>query len=260
MGKVCGRFTPLRSRNSLSACRCSDRFLVNIQPEQRQALSEFLERNGVKRPQTFPMVRARLVAINGKQVSAEDYSDERARRQIEREFNVTYLPALPPENKVSEGAWFGPDDLERGAISVEHWIAERFGIRTGDRLDFVSAGQGFSAPVASIRKLDWDSMRPNFFFITTPRLLAGFPASYIASFHAPPGDALLTLRLSRAVPNVTVIDWTLATRVFQLVFVWNGWIWLAGPALGLACIVLNAWAGARAALSRPPMAALREVV
>jgi len=324
-----------------------DRFLVNIQPEQRQALSEFLERNGVKRPQTFPMVRARLVAINGKQVSAEDYSDERARRQIEREFNVTYLPALPPENKVSEGAWFGPDDLERGAISVEHWIAERFGIRTGDRLDFVSAGQGFSAPVTSIRKLDWDSMRPNFFFITTPALLEGFAASYIASFHAPPGDALLTLRLSQAFPNVTVIDvgvilrqvqivmdqligavqlvflfalaagvlvlyaallatqdertheaavmralgasrsqvlaaqrsefavlgaiagllgslgataigWTLATRVFQLDFVWNGWVWLAGPALGLACVVLNAWAGAHAALSRPPMAALRE--
>src|SRR6266571_1162478 len=323
-----------------------DRFLVNIQPEQRQGLSEFLERNGVKRPQTFPMVRARLVAINGKQVSAEDYSDERARRQIEREFNVTYLPALPPENKVSEGAWFGPDDLERGAISVEHWIAERFGIRTGDRLDFVSAGQGFSAPVTSIRKLDWDSMRPNFFFITTPALLEGYAASYIASFHAPPGDALLTLRLSQAFPNVTVIDvgvilrqvqivmdqligavqlvflfalaagvlvlyaallatqdertheaavmralgasrsqvlaaqraefavlgaiagllgslgataigWTLATRVFQLDFVWNGWVWLAGPALGLACVVLNAWAGARAALSRPPMAALR---
>src|SRR5713226_8640258 len=326
-----------------------DRFLINIQPEQRQPLAEFLERNGVKRPQTFPMVRARLVAINGKQVSAEDYSDERARRQIEREFNVTYLPALPPENKVSEGAWFGPDDLERGAISVEHWIAERFGIRTGDRLDFVSAGQGFSAPVTSIRKLDWDSMRPNFFFITTPALLEGFAASYIASCHAPPGDALLTLRLSQAFPNVTVIDvggilrqvqivmdqligavqlvflfalaagvlvlyaallatqdertheaavmralgasrsqvlaaqrsefavlgaiagllgsagataigWTLATRVFQLDFVWNGWIWLAGPALGLACVVLNAWAGARAALSRPPMAALREVI
>src|SRR6266702_2907104 len=323
-----------------------DRFLVNIQPEQRQALSEFLERNGVKRPQTFPMVRARLVAINGKQVSAEDYSHERARRKIEREFNVKYLPALQLENKVSAGAWFSPDDLERGTISVEHWIAERFGIRTGDRLDFVSAGQGFSAPVTSIRKLDWDSMRPNFFFITTPALLEGYAASYIASFHAPPGDALLTLRLLQAFPNVTVIDvgvilrqvqivmdqligavqlvflfalaagvlvlyaallatqdertheaavmralgasrsqvlaaqrsefavlgaiagllgsagataigWTLATRVFQLDFVWNGWVWLAGPALGLACVVLNAWAGARAALSRPPMAALR---
>jgi len=105
-----------------------DRFLVNIQPEQRQTLAEFLERNGVKRLQTFPMVRARLVAINGKPVGAEDYSDERARRQIEREFNLTYLSELPSENKITEGAWFGPEDLEHGAVSVEHWIAERFGM------------------------------------------------------------------------------------------------------------------------------------
>ena len=326
-----------------------DRFLVNIQPEQRQPLAEFLERNGVKRLQSFPMVRARLVAISGKPVGAEDYSDERAKRQIEREFNLTYLSELPSDNKITEGAWFGPEDLERGAVSVEHWIAERFGIRPGDALEFLSAGRSFSAPVTSVRKLDWDSMRPNFFFITTPALLEGFPASYVASFHAPAGDALLTLRLSQAFPNLTVIDvsvilrqvqmvmdqligavqlvflfalgagvlvlyaallatqdertheaavmralgasraqvlaaqraefavlgaiagllgslgataigWTLATRVFQLDFIWNGWIWLAGPALGLACIVLNAWAGARAALSRPPMAALREVI
>src|SRR6266545_1791922 len=288
--------------------------------------------NLLRRPQTFPMVRARLVAINGKPVGAEDYSEERAKRQIEREFNLTYLSALPPDNKVTEGAWFGPEDLARGAVSAEHWIAERFDVRVGDTLEFLSAGRSFSAPVTSVRKLDWDSMRPNFFFITTPALLEGFPASYIQSFHAPAGDALLTLRLSQAFPNLTVIDvgvilrqlqfvmdqligavqlvflfalgagvlvlyaallatqdertheaavmralgarraqvlaaqraefavlgaiagllgsfgataigWTLATRVFQLDFVWNGWIWLAGPALGLACVVLNAWAG-----------------
>ena len=324
-----------------------DRFLVNIQPEQRQALSEFLERNGVERLQAFPMVRARLVAINGKPVGAEDYSEERAKRQIEREFNVTYLSALPADNKLTEGAWFGAGDLARGAVSIEHWIAERFGIRIGDTLEFLSAGRSFSAPVTSVRTLDWGSMRPNFFFITTPALLESFPASYIASFHAPAGDALLTLRLSQAFPNLTVIDvsvilrqlqfvmdqligavqlvflfalgagvlvlyaallatqdertheaavmralgasraqvlaaqraefavlgaiagllgsfgataigWTLATRVFQLDFIWDGWVWLAGPALGLACVVLNAWAGARAALGRPPIAALRE--
>ncbi|HET7200816.1 MAG TPA: FtsX-like permease family protein, partial [Burkholderiales bacterium] len=325
-----------------------DRFLVNIQPEQRQALAEFFERNGVGKPQTFPMVRARLIAINGKPVSAEDYTDERARRQVEREFNLTYLSALPPDNRIAEGAWFGPQDLDHGAISIEHWIAERLGVRLGDRLEFLSAGRSFSAPVSSVRKLDWDSMRPNFFFIATPRLLEGFAASYVASFHAPPGDARLTLRLSQTFPNLTVIDvgailrevqavmdqligavqvvflfalaagmlvlyaallatqdertheaavmralgasrarvlaaqraefavlgaiagllgslgataigWTLATRVFELDFIWNGWIWIAGPALGLACVVLNARAGARAALSRPPMAALREV-
>src|SRR5260221_7285803 len=152
------------------------------------------------------MVRARLVAINGKPVGAEDYSDERAKRQIEREFNLTYLSALPPENKITEGAWFRPEDLERGAVSVAHWIAGRFGVRRGDALEFLSAGRSFSAPVTSVRTLDWDSMRPTFFFITPPRLLESFPASYVASFHAPPGDALLTLRLSQAFPNLTVID------------------------------------------------------
>lgn len=326
-----------------------DRFLVNIQPEQRGPLAQFFRRDGLKEPQAFPMVRARLVSVNGKPVSAGDYSDERVKRQIEREFNLTYLSALPPDNRVTEGAWFGTRDMAGGALSVEHGIAERLGIRLGDRLEFLSAGRGFSAPVTSVRKLDWDSMRPNFFFIATPGLLEGFPSSYVASFHAPPVDGRLTLRLSQAFPNLTVIDvgvvlrqvqavmnqligavqlvfvfalaagvlvlysallatqdertheaavmralgasraqvlsaqraefavlgiiagalgalgasaigWVLATRVFELDFIWNGWIWLAGPALGLACVVLNAWAGARAALGRPPMAALREVV
>ncbi len=326
-----------------------DRFLVNIQPEQRGPLAEFFRRNGVKEPQTFPMVRARLIAVNGKPVSAGDYSDERVKRQIEREFNLTYLSELPRDNRVTDGAWFGAQDRAGGALSVEHGIAGRFGIRVGDRLEFLSAGRNFSAPVTSVRKLDWDSMRPNFFFIATPALLEGFPSSYVASFRAPPGDALLTLRLSQSFPNLTVIDvgvvlrqvqavmnqligavqlvflfalaagvlvlyaallatqdermheaavmralgasraqvlsaqraefavlgiiagalgalgasaigWVLATRIFELDFIWNGWIWLAGPALGLACVVLNAWAGARAALGRPPMAALREAV
>src|SRR6266704_1464686 len=189
---------------------------------------------------------------------------------------------------VTEGAWFGPGDLERGAVSVEHWIAERFGIRRGDALEFLSAGRSFSAPVTSVRKLDWDSMRPNFFFITTPALLEGFPVSYVASFHAPAGDALLTLRLSQAFPNLTVIDVSIILRqvqfvmdqligAVQLVFLFAlgaGVLVLYAAllatqdertheaavmrALGLACIVLHAWAGARAALSRPPMAALRE--
>ncbi len=303
-----------------------DRFLVNIQPEQRQALQDFLGAAGVPRPENFPMVRARLVSINGRQVGAADYADERAKRQIEREFNLTYLSALPPDNKVTEGAWFTQSELASGAVSVEFRVAERLGIRRGDVLEFVTAGRNFSAPVTSLRKLDWDSMRPNFFFIATPELLADFPASYVASFRAPAGDRGLTLRLSRAFPNVTVIDvgfvlrqvqgvmdqligavqivflfalgagvlvlyaallatqdertheaavmralgasraqvlgaqraefavlglvagllaslgasaigWTLATRVFQLDFVWNGWIWLAGPALGLVCIL-----------------------
>src|SRR5207244_13582476 len=107
--------------------------------------------------------------------------------------------------------------LGRGAVSVEHWTAGRFGIRSGDALEFLSSGRRFSGPVTSVRKLDWDSMRPNFFFITTPALLESFPASYVASFHAPAGDALLTLRLSQAFPNLTVIDVSVILRQLQLV-------------------------------------------
>ncbi|HXZ55197.1 MAG TPA: FtsX-like permease family protein [Burkholderiales bacterium] len=324
-----------------------DRFLVNIQPDQRDALADFFERNRLPRPHAFPMVRGRLISIDGRPVSTEDYSDERAKRQVEREFNLSYFSALPADNRVVEGAWFSAKDIASGAISVERRVAERLGIRLGDSLEFLAAGRSFSAPVTSVRKLDWDSMRPNFFFIATPGLLEDFPASYVVSFHAPAGDARLTLRLSQAFPNLTVIDvgtvlrqvqavmnqliaavqlvflfalaagilvlyaallatqdertheaavmralgasraqvlaaqraefavlgtiagalaacgataigWALATRIFELDFVWNGWIWVAGPALGLACVVLNAWAGARAALGRPPLAALRE--
>ncbi len=324
-----------------------DRFLVGIQPEQLEPLTRFLQRNGVPALRSFPIARARLVSINGREVSASDYEDDRARRQIEREFNITWLSELPADNQVSAGAWFSDADFANGAISVEYWIAERLGIRRGDRLEFLAAGESFAAPVTSIRKLDWDSMRPNFFFITTPRLLERFPATYMAGFRAPGGDAQLTLRLSQAFPNVTVIDvgvilrqvqgmmdqiiravefvflfalvagllvlyaallatrdervqeaavmrvlgasrgqvlaaqraefaalgliagllgsfgaaaigYVLATRVFQLEYHASGWVWLVGPVLGLLCVVLNAWVGARAALNQPPIAALRE--
>src|SRR2546428_12671069 len=116
------------------------------------------------------MDRARLFSINGKPVGAEDYSDERARRQIEREFNLTYLSELPSENKITEGAWFGPEDLEHGAVSVEHWIAERFGIRPGDALEFLSAGPGLLGPGAPLRHLALVPLPPRFFFTPPPAL------------------------------------------------------------------------------------------
>lgn len=326
-----------------------NRFVIGIQAEQLRPLAQFFGSAGVGQPEVLPLVRARLVAINGRQVSGADYADERARRQVEREFNITYRADPPPDNDVVQGRWFSKDDLAQGAISIESWIAERLGIALGDRLEFQSAGQSFAAPVTSIRKLKWDTMRPNFFFITTPGLLKDFPTSYMSGLHVPPRDVQFTVSLSRAFPNLTVIDvsailrevqmvmdqlvravqfvfmfalgagvlvlyaallatqderaqesavmralgasraqilaaqraefavlglvagllasagataigWVLAVRVFDFDYVWNPWIWAVGPALGLACILLNAWAGARAALGRPPIVALREAL
>jgi putative ABC transport system permease protein len=183
-----------------------NRFVVNIQPEQVAPLTQFLAQNRVGAPSTFPMVRARLTAINGRAVGAADYADERAKRQIDREFNLSFMQTTPPGNQVTDGHWFTAEDFARGSASVEVWIAERLGIKLGDRLSFSGGGASITVPVTSLRKLDWDSMRPNFFFVTTPGALAAFPLSYMTTFRLPDADARFTTRLTQAFPNLTVID------------------------------------------------------
>jgi putative ABC transport system permease protein len=183
-----------------------NRFVVNIQPEQVRPLTQFLAQNRVAAPATFPMVRARLTAINGRAVSAADFADERAKHQIDREFNLSFMQAIPPGNQVTGGHWFNARDLASGSVSVEVWIAERLGIKLGDTLSFSGGGASVSVPVTSVRKLEWDSMRPNFFFVTTPGALAGFPLSYMTTFRLPEADTLFTTRLTQAFPNLTVID------------------------------------------------------
>ena len=183
-----------------------NRFVVNIQPEQVQPLAQFLAQNGVAAPSTFPMVRARLTEINGRAVGAADYTDERARRQIDREFNLSFMRTPPPGNQVTGGHWFSAEDLAQGSVSVEVWIAERLGIGLGDTLSFAGGGASITVPVSSVRKLDWDSMRPNFFFVTTPGALAGFPVSYMSTFRLTGAEPLFTTRLTKAFPNLTVID------------------------------------------------------
>jgi putative ABC transport system permease protein len=183
-----------------------NRFVVNIQPGQVQPLAQFLAQNGVAQASSYPMVRARLAAINGRAVAASDYTDERAKRQIDREFNMSFMQTMPLGNQVTEGRWFTPEDYAQGAVSVEVWIAERLGIKLGDRLRFSGGGRSVGVQVTSVRKLDWDSMRPNFFFVTTPAALADFPLSYMSTFRLTGADPLFSTRLTQAFPNLTVID------------------------------------------------------
>ena len=151
-----------------------NRFIVNIQPEQREPLAALFAESRIAAPTTYPMVRGRYVELNGNPVDADTFKD-RERRLVEREFNLSFMSALPGHNQVTGGAWFGPGDLAPGALSVEEGIAKSLGWKLGDRLTWEVAGQRFTAPITSVRKLDWDSMQVNFFVITTPKLLDGLP-------------------------------------------------------------------------------------
>ncbi len=183
-----------------------NRFILNIQPQQRQAVLAFFRDQGLPVPQLYPMVRARLLAINGRPVRAETYADERTRALIEREFNLSYMSEPPRHNTVIAGSWFGEQEFARGALSIEAGIAKTLNIKLGDRLTWSVAGETLSAPVTNVRKLAWDSMQVNFFVIATPALLEAMPTSYITSFHLPPQRAAAMTELVRAFPNLTVID------------------------------------------------------
>ena len=184
-----------------------NRFVINIQPEQRDAVAQWLAGQGIA-AELAPMVRARLQRINDKPVSAADFpEDDRAQRLIEREFNLSWRASLPVGNEITAGRWFAAAPTGQAhEASVEAGLAKTLGISLGDRLVFSVAGVEKAVTVSSLRKLDWDSMRVNFFVLTPPGVLDDAPASYITSFHLPAERRQAASQLVAAFPNLTVVD------------------------------------------------------
>lgn len=181
-----------------------NRFIINIQPDQREGIAAHFRAHGYAAPSIMPMIRGRLMAINGEPVHPDHYTDRRAQRLAEREFNLSYAAQLPDTNQVSAGRWHG--DSREPQFSIEAGLAETFQLKLGDQVRFNISGREVEAPITSVRSLDWDSMRVNFFFIAAPGMLENDPASLITSFHLPAGDHAFITSLVRAFPNLTVID------------------------------------------------------
>ncbi len=181
-----------------------NRFAVNIQPDQTRAVHQFFAGHELPPPLLLPMVRGRLIQINEHVINADSYPDPRARALVEREFNLSYMEQMPAWNSLVIGQWWQPG--EGGALSVEEGIAKTLDIHLGDTLTYDVAGSIFAARVTSLRKVQWDSMKVNFFVIATPELLKDFPASYLSSFYLPPDKVLAGDELSRQFPNLLLID------------------------------------------------------
>ncbi|RTL47311.1 MAG: FtsX-like permease family protein [Rhodocyclaceae bacterium] len=190
-----------------------NRFAINIQPDQQAAVIAFFLQQGLPAPVLEPMVRGRLVAVNGKAIEAESYQDDRARRLVEREFNLSWSGLLPQGNRVSAGQWHGNSTMAQ--FSVEQGLADTLGLKLGDELVYDIAGVRLAAKITSLRKLDWDSMRVNFFVMTPPGVLENYPASYITSFHLPRQREEVVPALIRRFPNVTLIDVAAVVRQLQ---------------------------------------------
>jgi len=222
--------TDLLDRWQLSLAKdAPNRFIINVQPDQVQPVRDFIAAQGLSAPTLYPMVRGRYLARNGTPVAAlpvrRDDNDGNSnegngameRRRTEREFNLSTASVLRDDNKVVAGKFwanptagqdppYGPDAPRTPQLSVEERFAESLGWKLGDRIAFDIAGQRFEAPITSLRSVDWESFRPNFFVIASPSALDAYPASYVTAVSVPPSNTRFTAGLVESFPNLSVID------------------------------------------------------
>ncbi|MEJ6005769.1 FtsX-like permease family protein [Paucibacter sp. AS339] len=179
-----------------------DRFVINIQPDQATDFRARLASVGVARYDFYPMIRGRLIAINGKEIGPQKFSDDRAKRLVEREFNLSHSERLPEQSQVIGGQWVND---EQDGLSVEEGLATTLGLKLGDTLRFEVAGASVEGRISSLRKVDWASMRVNFFVLFPRADMPELPRTFVAAFRGPPGDAL-DRAIGREFPNATVVD------------------------------------------------------
>jgi putative ABC transport system permease protein len=192
-----------------------NRFVINVMPEQAEAFRAALARAGVLQYDWYPMIRGRLVAVNGRDVGPDSADNDRARRSLDRELNLSHAAAMPAHNRREAGEWPAG---ENDGLSVEEGIAESLGLKMGDRVRFDIGGQQVDSRVVHLRKVDWGSMRVNFFMMFTRAEMPELPATYIAALRAPAaplaGGRSFDAELAREFPNITAID--VSTQIAQV--------------------------------------------
>ncbi len=188
----------------------ANRFLVNISAQQVDQVNQFTAQENIPNSGLYPVVRGRLIAINEDDVTQdvtkeEDKDAEQQRRGVGRELNLTWRNELPNKNEIIAGQWFsieqpGPE------VSVEEGVAKRLDISVGDTLTFQLGSETFTTPVTSIRKVDWQSLQPNFFMVFNEQVLSDFPATYITSLYVDKSKQARFNQFMADFPTISMID------------------------------------------------------
>ncbi|MCB1703249.1 MAG: FtsX-like permease family protein [Halioglobus sp.] len=177
-------------------------FMINIGPEDLQDIEQLMRAEDITSEPFYPMIRGRIMSVAGEELRSGDDVQE-GRRQ--REINFTWSDTLPNDNRLLAGEWWVPG-TDEALVSLEEEFAERMGIEVGDSVGFLVGSQPLEARVASIRSLQWQSMRPNFYLVFPPRVLADYPATFMTSFHLDAADKGFLNQFIRRFPTVTVIE------------------------------------------------------
>ncbi len=189
-------------------------FVINVQSDQVTAITDYFKARGVVNTRLYPMVRARLLEINGLNASSDDYESERAKHLITREFNLSWAEKMQQDNILVAGSWWQQEDFGKPLLSLESNLADTLRLQLGDVVSFDINGTLIDFTISNLRSVEWDSFNINFFTVVPPGVLEGKPANWVTSVYLDSEQRQQLSQLVREFPNITLIDVeTIMTRV-----------------------------------------------
>jgi putative ABC transport system permease protein len=181
-------------------------FIINVQPDQVEGIQHYFNQRGVVNSRLFPMVRARLVEINGKAARTTDYDSERAKHMITREFNLSWAENMQADNTLVAGSWWSRNEFGTPLLSLESKLAKTLRLKLGDQLGFDINGTIIEFTISNLRNVDWETFNINFFTVVPPGVLEDMPANWVTSVYLDNEQRTQLGQLVRAFPNITLID------------------------------------------------------
>ena len=181
-------------------------FFINIPPASRTAFESFLREQGARPARMLPLLRGRLTAIGGRPVDSLHFADPRGERFATREQNFTWSTEPGSGNRIVAGRWWGPAEYGQPLVSVSSEFMRWLGLRLGESLTFDIAGRTLPVRIANVRKVQWDSFKPNFFLVFAPGLLEQQAGTYLTSAYLTPRQARSLAQVARRFPSVSIFD------------------------------------------------------
>lgn len=187
--------------------------LYDIQPDQLDAVRAVLEGAGMPVLQQMAVVPMRLSKVGDRSVG--DFDDEEMPPWVlRREYNSTYRDRLSDSEEIVDGEWIGRVEGSGAGeptlipVSLEDGIAERLKVGVGDTLEFDVQGVLFATRVASLRKVDWEQVSPNFFIVFPAGVLEPAPQQIVVLTNAPSPveSAAVQRQIVEQFANVSVMD------------------------------------------------------
>lgn len=206
-------------------------FMFDIQDDQVGGVQEIIRDNNLVLNQLSPMIRARLVSINGIETRKIDPSPESATREEERtneqrnrHYNLSYRQGLAESEAIVAGQplkeSYDPASGDLPEISLEVRFAGRMDMELGDILEFDIQGVAVKGKVANLRSVRWTSFQPNFFIQFQPGVLESAPKTYLAALPAiaPEHKTLIQNRIVERYSNISIVDVSrVVKRILEIV-------------------------------------------